>query len=321
MIVTNQTQSRLSVCVDTLTVPMFPVPSLKFRTLGFLQYGFKVSISEEPSRILDNLKSYPDIRSTHIQFTSPFAINPYYSRLNPGYICFCRYQQCLAPLLPWISLTMVSHCLTISFQWHSRPLLIPSIAALPQRSLAPLWVMLSQWIIAYYDLIRGSLIHLLISYIIIVIQKVFALRDSMDWIKDLPHFTLYISLRMPSPVLGRGHQLLTAIYFVDDFSFRPIRQDSALSIPRPELSTLVGSKWFSVTKRQCSLYATASEVASPLSGTGRLHSSFHQRGHPLLMSNITIGVNGPFPEQDFHLQDIQHYGLQTDFTDLPDQLR
>ena len=206
---------------------------------------------------------------------------------------------------------MVSHYLTISFQWHSRPLLIPSMATLPQRSLAPLWVMLSQWIFAYFDLIRGSLILLLLSYFHLVIQKVFALRDSMGWIKDLPHFTLYISLWMPLPVLGRGHQLLMTTSFVDDFSFRPLRRDSALSQPQPELSTLTGSKWLRVTKRQCSLYATASEFASPLSGTGHLHSSFHQRGHPLLMSNMTIGVNGLFPEQDFHLQDIQPYGLRT----------
>lgn len=140
------------------------------------------------------------------------------------------------------------------------------------------------------------------------------LRDSMGLIKDLPHFTLYISLWMPLPVLWRGHQLLMAISFIDDFSFRPLRRDSAPSQPQPELSTLMGSKWHRVTKRQSLLYATASKVASPLPGTGRLLSSFHQRGHPLLMSSITIGVNGLFPEQDFHLQDIQPYGLRTKFT-------
>ena len=45
---------------------------------------------------------------------------------------------------------------------------------------------------------------------------------------------------------------------------------------------------------------------------GLLPSSFHLRGHPLEMSNMTTRVNSQFPRPDLHRQHTQRYGLQAE---------
>jgi hypothetical protein len=103
-----------------------------------------------------------------------------------------------------------------------------------------------------------------------------------------------------------------AIFFVDDTSFRLIYQNSALSIPHPKLSALMGSKWFASPSGNVRFMLRPPNLLAPCLGRGVYFRAFTREVTLPLVSNIAIGVNDQFPEQDFHLQDTQHYGLRAD---------
>ena len=112
-------------------MPTFPSPPLKFRTAGFPQYGFKASLSDRACRRDPPVKSVPDIpggpRRWHLSFAGfghhiPSGSE---SRLAGASACRCA---------------------------RGRP-------SRPQGSLAPIRVLLSRTLIAYYDPIRQSRGH------------------------------------------------------------------------------------------------------------------------------------------------------------------
>ena len=117
-------------------MPTSPSPSLKFRTAGFPQYGFKVSLSDRAFQSSHELKSTPDMRSVPRCCSLPFA--------RPR---AATAAWALSPTRPTLRRAAVQ----------------AAVAALPQGSLAPERVLLSPSITAYYDPIRQSREHATIS--------------------------------------------------------------------------------------------------------------------------------------------------------------
>ena len=117
-------------------MPTSPSPSLKFRTVGFPQYGFKASMSEGAFQRRGEFKSAPDIRST------PRRSSPTFARIRAA-----NASWALSPTRPA----------------PPRAAVQAAVAALPQGSLAPERVLLSRSITAYYDPIRQSHGHATIS--------------------------------------------------------------------------------------------------------------------------------------------------------------
>ena len=117
-------------------MPTSPSPPLKFRTVGFPQYGYKASLSVGAFHRGSELKSTPDIRSTPRCCSQTFA----------------RFHALAA-----------SWALSPTRSTLRRAAVRTAIAALPQGSLAPVRVLLSRSIIAYYDPIRQSRRHATIS--------------------------------------------------------------------------------------------------------------------------------------------------------------
>ena len=117
-------------------MPMSPSPPLKFRTAGFPQYGFKVSLSDRAVQSSHELKSTPDLRSVPRCCSLPFA--------RPR---AATAAWALSPTRPTLRRAAVQ----------------AAVAALPQGSLAPERVLLSPSITAYYDPIRQSREHATIS--------------------------------------------------------------------------------------------------------------------------------------------------------------
>jgi hypothetical protein len=117
-------------------MPTFPSPPLKFRTVGFPQYGFKAGMSAGACQGSGEVKSAPDIRST------PSGCSPSFARVRAAYGSWA-----LSPTRPSPSRAAVRAVMT----------------ALPQGSLAPERVLQSPSIVAYYDPIRQSREHATIS--------------------------------------------------------------------------------------------------------------------------------------------------------------
>ena len=120
-------------------MPTFPLPSLKFRTVGFPRSGFKASLSgatcRPATRRTENADTRPGRRRA-TRLSSPFACVHSQSAdqaLSPGQVgaSACRCAR--------------------------------GYASLPQGSLAPARVLLSRALIAYYDPIRQSRRHATIS--------------------------------------------------------------------------------------------------------------------------------------------------------------
>jgi hypothetical protein len=117
-------------------MPTFPSPPLKFRTVGFPQYGFKASMSAGACQDSGEVKSSPDMRS------SPPCCSPTFARLRAADTTWALGPTCSTP---------------------PRAAVRAARAALPQGSLAPVRVLLSRAISAYYDPIRQSREHATIS--------------------------------------------------------------------------------------------------------------------------------------------------------------
>ena len=104
-------------------MPTFPSPPLKFRTAGFPQYGFKASMSDSAFLQARNLKPAPGIRSLPRSLLLPFA--RFHHERSPGSV----------------SKTIEASTCRCS----------GGLPSLPQGSLAPVRVMLSRSILAYYS--------------------------------------------------------------------------------------------------------------------------------------------------------------------------
>jgi hypothetical protein len=65
--------SRAMALIGLRMMPTFPSPPLKFRTVGFPQYGFKASLSVAACPHGDEVKSTPDIRSSSRSLPTAFA--------------------------------------------------------------------------------------------------------------------------------------------------------------------------------------------------------------------------------------------------------
>jgi hypothetical protein len=93
-------------------------------------------------------------------------------------------------------------------------------------------------------------------------------------------------------------------YFTADTDLHPIRTGSVST------SRAFRFQRGGVTRLQSSLNATARRLVSP-ARPGRLLSSFHLPSRLEEASNMTTRASSQFPRPDFHRQDKQHYGLQT----------
>jgi len=118
-------------------MPTSPSPPLKFRTVGFPQYGLKASLSGGAFPESSPLNLAPRIRGSTPGLPPPFA------PLRDGH---CPPRLCVRD---------GPHLGVPRFEGGS-PLL-------PQGSLAPVRVLLSRSISAYYDPIRQSRGHLATS--------------------------------------------------------------------------------------------------------------------------------------------------------------
>ena len=125
-------------------MPTFPSPPLKFRTAGFPQYGFKASMSDGTFLKARPVKPAPGIPGRY-----PLSLPPPFARFRHG-----RSPGSVSRLsrLP-------------------RAAVREAFASLPQGSLAPVRVMLSRSIIAYYDPIRQSRRHAAISRLCAYTQR------------------------------------------------------------------------------------------------------------------------------------------------------
>ncbi len=124
-------------------MPTFPLPSLKFRTVGFPQYGFKASMSDRAFPQVRFLKPAPGIRSLARGLLLPSA------RFFPGG-----------------SRGSVSKTIQASTCRCSE-----GLPSLPQGSLAPVRVVLSRSIIAYYSPMRQSCEHAATSRLCVYTQR------------------------------------------------------------------------------------------------------------------------------------------------------
>ncbi len=112
-------------------MPTFPSPPLKFRTVGFPQYGFKASMSDRAFLQARSLKPAPGIRLLPHGLLLPFARFPLRGSLGS------------------VSKTIQASTCRCS----------GGLPSLPQGFLAPVRVVLSRSILAYYDLMRQSRRH------------------------------------------------------------------------------------------------------------------------------------------------------------------
>jgi hypothetical protein len=112
-------------------MPAFPSPPLKFRTAGFPQYGFKASLSGHTFPPPHPVKCAPHIPGPRVGLCRP----------SPA---AATARSCGSESTPGRAFT--SRCA----RGH---------ASLPQGSLAPVRVLLSRTLVAYYDPIRQSRGH------------------------------------------------------------------------------------------------------------------------------------------------------------------
>ena len=112
-------------------MPTFPSSPLKFRTVGFPQYGFKASLSAQACRPSAAVKRAPRMPATLARLPTP----------SPGSLAHGSLGTVSEP-----AATSPSRCAR-------------GPASLPQGSLAPVRVLLSRSILAYYNPMRQSRRH------------------------------------------------------------------------------------------------------------------------------------------------------------------
>jgi len=171
-----------------------------------------------------------------------------------------------------------------------------------QRSLAPQQVMLSHRIIAYYDLIRASSL-LPPVYVLSSGSLPVGLLRAGD--KKVPNLSCLSFPIVPSSVprrLGDCIQLLL---------HRPLWPSPSSHKVGARISTL--GRFLRGSCNEAAKFALCYGPMELLAllRQGRLHPSFHLRGHPSGVSNITTRANNQFPRPDLHRLDKQPYRLQT----------
>ncbi len=174
-------------------------------------------------------------------------------------------------------------------------------------------------------------------------RQVFAPRYGGSRSREAPQFTPRVSLPVPPsvPRQTRWNQHRPSRFRLRTFRFQPFRLLVPKSLqpcpcflyPRtvPPPSTLAFAS--SVQARRlhspprrfpgglCYEAATFALCYGPVSCSLFTDKSFYFRAfapwsHLQRASNITIRPNSQLPEPDFHRQDTQHYGLQTEITEL-----
>ena len=124
-------------------MPTFPSPPLKFRTAGFPRYGFKASMSDRAFLPVRFLKPAPGIRLRPCSLLLSFA--RFFHRRSPGSVS---------------KTVEASTCRCAG-----------GLPSLPQGSLAPVRVVLSRSITAYYDPMRQSCRHAATSRLCVYTQR------------------------------------------------------------------------------------------------------------------------------------------------------
>ena len=175
-----------------------------------------------------------------------------------------------------------------------------------QRSLAPLRVMLSRWIIAYYYLMRASR----------PLPPVYGLSSGslpygLVWAgnEKVPNLSCSSISIVPSSVPRRP----------GDCSWLLLHRPLWPSPPSQKIGvrtlTLAGSSRESCYHEAAkfTLCYGPTELLAPLR-LGRLLSSFHLLGHPWGVSSIATRAYNQFPWPDFHRLDKQPYRLRTKST-------
>jgi hypothetical protein len=221
------THCPLSVRVDALEASVFPPPSLKFRTSGFPQYGFKLEFSSDLRQRAPGLSARPTFPCFTMTYTLP--------QLSP--------QDGAAQ---WANRKGI---VTIQAVHH------PSCENDPvQRPLARRRVMLSRRVAAYYGLIRRSRT---LRSIYGLIRTVLARRSCLGWLRELPQFTLRDCPCVPPSVPRWTGRLPVVVASPPVLAFAQLAQARR---PRPAHA---GSRAESVTRLQSSLHAAARRLVSP----------------------------------------------------------
>jgi hypothetical protein len=140
-------------------MPTFPSSSLKFRTVGFPQYGFKASMSDSAFLPVCNLKPAPGIRSLPRSLLLPFA--RFYAGGSLGSVS---------------KTIQASACRCAG-----------GFSSLPQGSSAPVQVMLSRSISAYTTPCASPTGTLRFRSIALI-RSAFAVRERLGNPRDLPYF-------------------------------------------------------------------------------------------------------------------------------------
>jgi hypothetical protein len=210
-------------------MPTFPSPPLKFRTVGFPQYGFKASMSDRTFPQVRFLKLAPGIRSLARSLLLPFA--RFHLRGSPG---------------------SVSKTMTIQASTCRCSGGLPS---LPQGSLAPVRVMLSRSILAYYDPMRQSRRHAATSRLRLYAAPSLCGSASATC-ETFPTFTTVLSMHAidPTPV---AHRVLP-LPFHGDSRLPRIITESPHHIARLCQQCLTGSPF-----RGCIVYVMVRPACLP----------------------------------------------------------
>ncbi len=142
-------------------------------------------------------------------------------------------------------------------------------------------------------------------------QRVFVLRSDSDGYREDPQFTPRVFLPVPSSVPRQSNGAPTvsspsALAFAFSAQARHLQD-------LPAGSLWVGCDFGAATFALC----YGPESCLLFTGKSFYFRAFASWGRPRGASSITIRPNSQLPEPDFHRQDTQHYGLQTENTARP----
>jgi hypothetical protein len=252
-------------------------PLSKIPYSGFSPVRLQTGIQPRPSSDMPSLSARP--ASPH-----PCWIYTRLQSLSPGRVNCFRPRTCVQSVL-------------------SCPDGDPPV----QRSLAPLRVMLSRWIIAYYYLMRASR----------PLLPVYGLSS-----RSLPYGLVWAgNEKVPNLICSSFPIVPSSVpRRLDDCSWLLLHRPLWPPPPSQKIGvrtlTLAG-----LTARESCYHEAAKftlcygpmRLLAPLR-LGRLLSSFHLLGHPGGVSSITTRANNQFPWPDFHRLDKQPYRLRTKAT-------
>jgi hypothetical protein len=140
-------------------------------------------------------------------------------------------------------------------------------------------------------------------------RQVFALRSGSSGYREAPQFTPRTFLTVPSYVPRQTSWLPTTVPSPTALAFATSAQARHLRFPPLPVFGWLGN--------EAATFALCYGPVSCLLFTGKsfYFRAFAPWGHRHGVSSITIRPNSQLPEPDFHRQDTQHYGLQTEATE------